>query len=328
MSKKVRLSTTDFQAFQYALKQSGAEAADLQSAIKFMAKAREEALGGDAGKMAAFSDLGINEATLEAGNFAEMLKIISDTISTIDFGASEGPLLEKILGRGAMEMIPVLQSGLRQLADEAERVGAIMGPEVVGKLDAAGDKVDQLTARFKAGFAPAIGVVVDGVKAIWDTLDIMFGGLGAFAGGFIGTKGNPMEKLKGATDAAAAHHADILARRTKESQQSVTAAEVARTPKATTHVEDPKEAATREANARAIRNWPVGPVNPSDIYNKTKPEDRFGFATARDLEKLTSGEMVQLQKDIARSSARMQQILEQINQRSQKNTKSGPFGSQ
>ncbi len=329
MSKKVRLSTADFQAFQYALKQSGAEAVDLQSAIKFMARAREAALDGDPSKIAAFSDLGINEATLQAGDFAEMLKVVGDTIKGNDFGASEGPLLEKIFGKGAMEMIPVFQSGLRELADEAKRLNLIMGDDTVAKLDAVGDKIDQVSMRFKAGFGSAIGQVVDEFKEFWDWLDKFFGGIGAFIGGFQGTSGSFKERLDAARGAAKEHHSDVDKRRAAEASIGNTTT-VERAAKAVTHVEDASEAAIREANGRALRALPMGPISPSEIYNKSKQgsSDRFGFASNKDLEKMTSGEVLTLQKDIARSSARMQELLEQINQRAQRTTKSGPFGSQ
>ncbi len=327
MSKKLNISTSDFQALSYAIKQAGGDSGDLQAVFRGLAKAREEALAGDEAKMSAFSDLGLGKAAVDAGNLAEMLKTIGDTIKSTDFGASEEPLLERVLGRGAMEMIPVFKAGLRELAEEAQRIGVILGDDVVRDLDAAGDKMDQLSARFKVMFAPLVSFVA----AMVDALDIMFGGIGAFAGGALNTPGGPLEKMKGGADAVTAHNKDILDRRKAESGAVETPTNRARaTPSKPVTAESASEAAIREANGRALRALPMGPISPSEIYNKSKQgsSDRFGFASNKDLEKMSNGEVLTLQKDIARSSARMQELLEQINQRAQRTTKSGPFGSQ
>src|SRR5690349_10661007 len=66
MSKKLDVSTDALQEFEFAANLSGASLEDIGAAFRGLAKAREAALGGDTGKLAAFSNFGFDKAALQA----------------------------------------------------------------------------------------------------------------------------------------------------------------------------------------------------------------------------------------------------------------------
>lgn len=225
-----------------------------------------------------------------------------------------------------MELIPVFKNGLRELAAEAERLGQIMGPETVRQLDQAGDKIDQIVMRFKAGFAPAVAGVASAVGEIWDFLDKIIGSMGAFAGGFLGTKGSSMEKIRAGFEASDAHFADVERRRAAERATP----EPQRKTAEPTHVPTQKElddlgkrfggkANLLADGTIAFSGGPVGGGARKDSGQQ------FGFSSAQDILKENKD-----LKEIAKHSARDVKVLEEIlaEIRRRNTGSSGPFGSQ
>ena len=184
LSAKLNVSTKALQEFDYATKLNGGTLEDVEGAFRSLGKARLEALGNPGGDTASvFKLLGVDEASLKNNPLEETFKQIGETIRTTDFGAGEEGLLMKVLGKGGGTLIPAFKAGLKDAADEANNLGAIMDAGIVSALDDAGDSVDRLTARLRGPFAAAITNVAGFLRGTVNAIDKSLGAVFSFVGG-------------------------------------------------------------------------------------------------------------------------------------------------
>lgn len=158
ISNKIGVSKKSLQEFAYGAEKAGGSIDDVALAFKGLADSREEALSGkNAEKLSLFDALGIKEDELRRNPLEETFRKIGESIRTMDFGQSEEPMLEKLLGgRGALNLIPAFKEGLAGAADEANRLGIIMKDDVVESLDKMQDTILQLTRQLQGPMAQAL----------------------------------------------------------------------------------------------------------------------------------------------------------------------------
>lgn len=218
LGKKTKASSEFLQQLAYAADQNGASIDTVSAALRGLAKARADALSGDATKLATFDAFGVSKAALESEKLENIFKRIAQTLHTTDFGEDELPMVEAILTRAGADLLPLIKEGFSNAAAEAERLGIILADPVIKNLDAAGDSVDKLAARIRGPLGAAIGFAANRVREIVDFLDLGFGSTGAFLGGLIYGKGGPIERFKTAKDLALQHAGEILDARIKADQ--------------------------------------------------------------------------------------------------------------
>lgn len=215
LSSKIGVNSEALQQFAYAAKQTGANIEDVATAFRFLSKARAEALqnpNGEHGQV--FGAMGIDAAELRAKNLETLFRKIAETVRTTDFGASEMAMVEKILGRGAGELIPMFKQGLEDLATEARKVGAVMNDDIVMAIDDIGDSIQSLTDALKTTLAPAVKFVADQLTNVYDFMDAAVGNVGAIIGTIAG--GGTIQEAR---DAGREHIFSIMERREQREQQ-------------------------------------------------------------------------------------------------------------
>ena len=214
-AKKLGISTTALQEFEYAAKQNGATLDDVAAGFRGLAKARDDALAGDKGKMNTFAAFGVDEAMLKAGHLEQIFHRIAETVRTTDFGASQLPMVEDVLGRAGGTLIPMMVAGLAEAVEEARKLGVVLGEDVIQSLDEAGDAVDKLTARLRGPLGASVAFFADRLRDIVDFLDIIVGSVGAFAFNFAQAKGNALDKFIAAAEGYEDHVNRVLDERIK-----------------------------------------------------------------------------------------------------------------
>ena len=111
------------------------------------------------------------------GNLRDSEDIWTDSIAALGGVGNEterDTLAMALFGKSAMELNPLINAGadtLAALADEANRVGAVMSEKDVEALDKMKDSADAMGNTFKgvtgtlaAAFAPAISTVIGKIK--------------------------------------------------------------------------------------------------------------------------------------------------------------------
>jgi hypothetical protein len=161
LSEKAGVSAKTFQEVAYAARLSGADISDVSTSFRGLAKARSEALGGNQEALNAFSIAGISRANLEAQSLEQTYRQIADVFRNNDFGADTEPLIERMMGRGATNMLATFKAGLQEAAAEAHRMGIILEEGVVDKLDTIGDKITMLAGHFRGPLASALVYVAN-----------------------------------------------------------------------------------------------------------------------------------------------------------------------
>jgi hypothetical protein len=162
LNKSTGMSVKRLQEWDYAAKQNESSIEAIAKGFRGLSKARAEALGGDQGKLAAFGDLGLDRVTLQALSLEEAFSKIARVFQTTDFGADEIALVEQVLGKGAMELLPAFKAGLAESADEADRLGIALDEGAIQSLD----HLDDMLKRFEAQMRGPVAMALMGTVSI------------------------------------------------------------------------------------------------------------------------------------------------------------------
>jgi hypothetical protein len=138
----VRLgATTEFlSAMEYAIKVSGGEIGNFQTAMRVMSQASYEASKGGKEQIRIFDDLGVSflDASGKLKPLETLFFDVADAIARQDDETLRLALATKIFGRGSMDLIPLLRqgsAGIRELMDRAKMLGGVLGGDVAEKSD-------------------------------------------------------------------------------------------------------------------------------------------------------------------------------------------------
>lgn len=149
----------------------GISAGAIDTGMKKLAKTMVEAQRGGEEAAAAFAAVGINAEELKNMSIEQVLAKIADKFKDTEDGAGKTAAAQMLLGRSGADLIPMLNQGseaMKSQADEAERLGAVMGEDAVAagaKLDAQLDKLGLASQGLKntmsQALAPALGYIAE-----------------------------------------------------------------------------------------------------------------------------------------------------------------------
>lgn len=134
MSQRVGVTVESLSALNYAATLSDVSLESLGGALAKMNKAMAETQTGTGEAKDAFRALGIS-VTDSTGNLRateDVFADLADKFASMEDGAGKTALAMKIFGRSGAELIPLLnagRSGLREMADEARRLGVLLDGE-------------------------------------------------------------------------------------------------------------------------------------------------------------------------------------------------------
>jgi hypothetical protein len=185
-----RLGTTPeiISALGYAAQQSGSNLEDLESAAGKMQKAISEAAhnGGDLAEK--FKILGLDAGELLKLPLDEQLMAIADGLNELADPADRSALAMDIFGKSGRNLLPLMKNGakgIRELMEEAKKVGKVVSGEDAANAERVGDAINRAWTAVKTTFL-AVGAallpqvdrieqlssaVVDGVKIARDFIN-------------------------------------------------------------------------------------------------------------------------------------------------------------
>ncbi|MBA2224578.1 phage tail tape measure protein [Thermogemmata fonticola] len=176
LSDRTGVAVEALSQLRYAAEQSGASTDDLEKALRTMSRNIIEAARGSAQAQRSLGRLGLTIADLTGLSPDQQFELIADRLSRIQNPAHRATLAMEIFGRTGANLLPLLSSGaegIRELRDEADRLGLTMRTEDAAAAEAFGDALDALWKALKqaafsvgAALAPAIQQVAQWITRV------------------------------------------------------------------------------------------------------------------------------------------------------------------
>jgi hypothetical protein len=172
LSQRTGIASEELSQLQYAAKLADVAHDSLNTSIKKLNISIAQGKAGDQEKIAAFRALGITTQDLGRGTIEVMFKI-ADAYSKAKDGAGKVENATKLMGRGADEMIPLLNQGgkaIRDLMEEADRLGLTISADFAEK---AKEFNDNLLRVHASGQKLAILLATDFVDGVGKAMKVM-----------------------------------------------------------------------------------------------------------------------------------------------------------
>ncbi|HOX01132.1 MAG TPA: hypothetical protein P5555_17315 [Candidatus Paceibacterota bacterium] len=166
MADRTGISVESLQELKYAAETSGTSIEAFATALRMLAVAQSEALGGSTPRLDAFERLGVSLEDLKSKNPEGLLRQISRAMSG---GATTSQTIAdalEVMGRSADQILPAMRSNIDLLADAACKAGVVIKEDVVNRLAAGNEQWEILMQQVKAQTAEIVSPLVVGVDAL------------------------------------------------------------------------------------------------------------------------------------------------------------------
>lgn len=171
MSQKIGVSRKTFQEWDYILSQNGASVDGLQTGVKTLSTAVDEANQGTAEYAEMFERLGVSIVDAN-GNLKDQETIFNEVflaLSDMDNATERTAIATRLLGRSATELAPALNAGreaIEETRGRAEALGLVIGDDVVDAGVRLTDNIDSLKRSFESWRVNALGPVIESLARV------------------------------------------------------------------------------------------------------------------------------------------------------------------
>lgn len=129
------------QRLNFVTSQSGVELEKVANGAVLLSR---NLLSGEKGAVAAVKALGLDMAALIEMGPERAFLTIGEAVAAIPNPMERAAIATELFGRSGAEFLPAFTTNMTQLADEAQRSGAILSDDMVAAGDAAGDAIGRL----------------------------------------------------------------------------------------------------------------------------------------------------------------------------------------
>lgn len=157
-ASKAGTSVESFQALSYAAHQTDVTAEELANGFKFMNKAIGEAAAGSQSARDKFAEIGVNFERLHALKPEEQFVALGEAINRIKDPAARVRAEIEIFGKAGSQLAPLFErgaDGIREMMQEAQNLGVVLGKDQVEAAKQAADSIKQLHSAWE-GFTNAL----------------------------------------------------------------------------------------------------------------------------------------------------------------------------
>lgn len=162
MSDELQISTEALSGLDHATKITGASMSSLHKGLQIMVRRLGEAAEGYGEGKKGLDAMGISaEEMIKLGTEGAFLKI-ADAVSEAKTAAEKANIAYQMLGRGGVDLLNLLNlgsGGLKQMIDEAERLGITFSRDMGARVEAANDAITRMNAAF-AGVGNTLAIAV------------------------------------------------------------------------------------------------------------------------------------------------------------------------
>lgn len=175
-SQKIGISVEALSRLEYAAKLSDVELEGLTNGMRKFSQVVVEAAGNSkSGAAQAFSALGISIKDA-AGNLRsndEIFADVADRFSRMEDGALKTSLAVQLFGKSGADLIPLLNSGrdgLKQMADESDRLGATISTKSAKSAEAFNDTLTKVGQIIQGVVNKVMEAALPALQSLADTL--------------------------------------------------------------------------------------------------------------------------------------------------------------
>ncbi len=147
-SKRIGISTEEFQKLTFAARRSGATTGDIERGFKRLASTIFDAGRGVKESTDALQLLQLEYADLQALTPEQQFSIIADRLNAVEDATTKAALAQDIFGRAGTNLIPML-SDYRDLSKEIQDLGGIISDEDVKAAERFTDEIENLATASK-----------------------------------------------------------------------------------------------------------------------------------------------------------------------------------
>ncbi len=154
MSARTGVSVEALSELGLAAELSGADLATLETGLRKMQKAINEAAGGSKSAIEALAQLGLNVQDLVNLSPEQQFKLIADRISKIEDPTRRAALAMEIFGKSGTRLLPMIQDGAKGLEvfqEQARRLGLTVSTQTAKDAALLADALDILRRVLKQG---------------------------------------------------------------------------------------------------------------------------------------------------------------------------------
>lgn len=144
MSQRTGAAVEGLSALGYAAKQSGTSIDAVEGGIKRAQKAIVEAANGSKDLTAAFQSLNLDVGQLLQMSPDAQFQAIAAAVGRIENPTQRAAMAMQLFGKSGTELLPLMRSNIKELTDEAARLGLVMSGENASAAAALGDAIDKM----------------------------------------------------------------------------------------------------------------------------------------------------------------------------------------
>ena len=163
LSKQTGISTEDLQKMEYASELIDVEVSDITSSLK---KMKKNMTSTSSATVDAWAQLGISvrNGNGELRNSTDVFYETLEALSKVSNETERDTLAMTLFGKSADSLAGIVDDGgqaLRQMGDEAERVGAVMSQDTLDNANKFNDAIDKIKATGQGVFAQIGGEIAE-----------------------------------------------------------------------------------------------------------------------------------------------------------------------
>ncbi len=204
MSQKMGMSAESYQEWDAVMQHCGTSIESMQSSMKTLASAAET--GNDA-----FAKLGISQQQIASMNQEELFSATITALQNVESETERTYLAGKLLGRGATELGPLLNTSAedtQKMKDRVKELGGVMSDDAVKAAAAFQDSLQDLKTGFSGAKNAMLGEFLPSCTKVMDGLTELFsgnssGGIALISEGISEFSGKISENLPGVLNAGA-----------------------------------------------------------------------------------------------------------------------------
>jgi hypothetical protein len=161
------------QELKHAAEQNGSS---LESVAKVSQKLAVNLAGGNGSALSALKFLGVGFQDLRSMAPEDQFTLIAEKLKGIEDPGARAKLAFDLMGKGAADVLPLINAGVGEARDKARELGLVLSDETVSALDDAGDAMDTLKT---AGLVLVGQVIGPMLPALTSVASMLSGGLRA-----------------------------------------------------------------------------------------------------------------------------------------------------
>jgi hypothetical protein len=173
MSQRTGIAASELHALSIAAEQTSSDFEAITTGLRRMPSFLEDARNGMASATTAMDVLGVSMQDFEGLSPEDSFYRMIDALGSVEDETRRAALAQDVFGRGAMALIPLIESGsgeLRGFADEARRTGLVLDEDAYAAADRFQDAIAMMNREMQSALMEGIEPLLPQLQQTAETL--------------------------------------------------------------------------------------------------------------------------------------------------------------